>query len=193
MGDWGKLPGQLYFLCVLYRLTFSGCPAARVPWTGLPPRRWGLWRRLLPSEPQRLRSVAGTGAPLCRIRVEPLPTLKLEPRALAAPRRERVKRLPRTPWGKGPRWGPGLGGCTPLSQRGLCCFFMSWNRDSRSEEYGKRDRAGRSFFCSLLAVDSSFSVREERARLGAGQGVLPAAVSPGKLLGLPCPFRPNAR
>lgn len=111
-------------------LTFTGWLVAGPPGAGLlPPRRWGLRRLPPPSGPSAsapLRSAAGTGAPLCRIRVEPLPTLKPEPRALAALWRRGVKRLPRTPWGEGASLGPRLGGLHPPHvSEGVCVSMLS--------------------------------------------------------------------
>lgn len=123
----------------------------------------------------RPRSAAGTGASLCRIRAEPLPTLKPEPRALAALWRVGIKRLPRTPWGKGPRRGPGSRGCSPLSRGSVLpvCEPDSWQPDGEVRQTGQ--------FCpcssssSLLAADS----REgERRGGGQGQGCCLPAVSP---------------
>lgn len=55
---------------------------------------------------RRLRSAAGTGAPLCRLRRGPLPTLKLEPRAPAALWLRGRAASP----GEGASLGPGRGG-----------------------------------------------------------------------------------
>lgn len=80
-------------------LTFIGCPAART--TG---GSAGRPARALRS--RRLRSAAATGAPLCRLRRGPLPTVKLEPRAPAAPRLRSRTASP----GEGASLGPGRGG-----------------------------------------------------------------------------------
>lgn len=98
-GGCRKFPRELRSLCIpcspAVSLTFIGSPAAGLPEACLPPPpcRWGLHRLPFPPEPAPpLSAAARTGAPLCQIRVEPLPSLKSEPRALAALWQRSIKR-----------------------------------------------------------------------------------------------------
>lgn len=165
-------------------------PRRRPPGAGPlpPPRHWGLPRLPLPPSLRspRLRSAAGTGASLCGIRAEPLPTLKPEPRALAALWRVGIKRLPGPPGERGRAGAHARGAAIPCLGR-PCCRSVSRTPDGDVRQMGQ--------FCPCLSSSSRLSAdsREGRAR-GRHQGccLRPCQRAPGRLLGLLCPLQPRA-
>lgn len=114
--------------------------------------RWRLGE--LPRSPsaslrsRRLRSAAGTGAPLCRPRRGPLPTLKLEPRALAAPWLRGRAASPGEGASLGPRRGGALAVPLPRARReergspGPALLFLPAWREAAVSVSGRAEPGG---------------------------------------------------